>query len=139
MRLNKSLRSCAFKIASVYETQRLARLAAGACVIAIVILSVVPYSARPETGMPKELEHFTAYAGAGLFLSLALPSLYQRLTGWIVLASASGVLEVAQKLAPGRTPSFLDAVASAGGLTAGMIAGVCFAARIAARPASPTD
>ncbi len=139
MRLNKSLQSCAFKIAPVYGTQGFARLAAGACVIAIVILSVVPYSVRPETGMPKELEHFTAYAGAGLFLSLALPSLPQRLTGWIVLATASGVLEFAQKMAPGRTPSFLDAFASAGGLTAGMIAGVCFAALIAARAASTTD
>ena len=110
------------------KIRRLVRLAAGACAIAILVLSLVPNSERPDTGMPKELEHFIAYAGAGVFWSLASLSSRQRLIGWIGFAVASGVFEVAQNFVPGRTPSPIDALASTGGLTVGMMCGAFFAA-----------
>jgi VanZ family protein len=120
------------------KISRPARLAVAACVVAIVVLSLVPYAERPETGMPKEFEHFIAYAGAGFFLPLAASSLRQRLLGWSCLAVASGVLEVAQQLSPGRTPGLSDALASASGLTAGVLFGALVAriaaAHIARRP-----
>lgn len=127
MRLRNLLNSFSFKISSNYEIQRLARLAVLASIIAIIVLSLAPNSERPHTGMPKELEHFIAYAGAGVFLPLASLSSSKRLIGWICFAVASGVFEVTQKFVPGRTPSPTDALASICGLTFGTICGALFA------------
>lgn len=93
------------------------------CLVAIAALSLVPGDIRPDTGLPKEAEHFLAYAGMGLCVGLAFRTFKQRLTIWIAVSIASGLFEVAQRFIPGRTPHFLDSVASISGLSVGLVIG----------------
>jgi VanZ family protein len=39
-----------------------------------LIITVVPVAERPETGLPHDLEHFLAFALAGMAVALAYPS-----------------------------------------------------------------
>ncbi len=102
--------------------ERTARILAGLCVVAIVILSLVPGDVRPHTGIfSGRVEHFIAYAGTGFFLAFGYRRKRERLLAWMGLAAASAVFEAAQHFIPGRSPSPLDALASAGGLTVGLL------------------
>jgi len=116
-----------------------ARWLAWACAIAIAILSLVPGSERPHTVLPKTAEHFAAYLGAGFFLALGYRSARQRLIGWLGLAVASGLFELLQGFIPGRSPSPLDAGASAAGLTAGMAFAAAASAAVRARVVEVDD
>jgi VanZ family protein len=105
------------------------RLAVWACVIAIVVLSLVPGTARPQTGAPGELEHFAAYFGTGLFISALYRTLVGRLGFWAAIVALSFVLEFIQQFVPGREPDLLDAWASSSGVTLGVFcAGVLIGA-----------
>ncbi|MBI3275827.1 MAG: hypothetical protein HYZ60_07795, partial [Methylocystis sp.] len=101
----------------------IARPLAWACVVAIAVLSLVPGALRPHTILPGWAEHFVAYAGTGFFFALGYSDWRQRLFAWIGLAIASGVFEILQEVAPERSSSLFDAVASACGLTFGLISG----------------
>ena len=48
-----------------------AKIASWTLAAAIIILSVVPPSLRPETGVPHELEHFLIYAITGFAFGIA--------------------------------------------------------------------
>ncbi len=100
-----------------------ARILTGACLLVIVVLSLVPGSARPHTMYPGQVEHFMAYAGTGFVSGFAYRALRERLSVWIGLAIASGLLEIMQQFVPGRSPSVFDALASTSGLTVGLILG----------------
>ncbi len=100
-----------------------ARILTGACILVIVVLSLVPGSARPHTMYPGQVEHFMAYAGTGFVSGFAYRALRERLSVWIGLAIASGLLEIMQQFVPGRSPSVFDALASTSGLTVGLILG----------------
>jgi hypothetical protein len=52
------------------QGSKTARIAAWLLTAAIVILSLVPPSLRPETGAPHSVEHFTIYAAAGFAFGL---------------------------------------------------------------------
>jgi VanZ family protein len=93
------------------------------CVPAIVALSLVPGYLRPHTLSSGKAEHFLAYAGAGLLFGFAYSSLRERAIIWVGLAGISGVLEVLQSLIPNRSPNILDTLASASGLTTGLLLG----------------
>jgi VanZ family protein len=103
---------------------RSARVLAWAGILAIVALSLVPGALRPHTMFSGQIEHFTAYAGTGFFLSLGYLERKQRLLGWIGLAIASGLFETLQHIMPNRSPSLFDALASTCGSTLGLVAGV---------------
>ncbi len=100
-----------------------ARILTWACVLVIIALSLVPGSERPHTIFPGLIEHFIAYAGTGFLSGFAYRALRERLSFWIGLAVASGVLEIMQQFVPGRSPSLFDALASTSGLTVGLIVG----------------
>ncbi len=100
-----------------------ARILTGACVFVIVVLSLVPGSARPHTIFPGRIEHFIAYAGTGFLSGFAYRAARERLSVWIGLAAASCIFEIVQEFVPGRSPSPLDALASTSGLTVGLILG----------------
>jgi hypothetical protein len=107
---------------------RVARMAGWAGIAAITILSLVPGSERPHTGLPGQAEHFAAYACTGFALSLAYHGLRERLIFWFVLATASGVFEILQIWIPGRDAKIQDALASTFGLTTGLVLGAMAAA-----------
>ncbi len=120
--------NAAFGARVIAAYARVARFFVWACVLAIVVLSLVPGSMRPHTPMPGRMEHFVAYAGAGLFLALGYQSARQRMLGWLCLAAGSGLFEILQNFTPDRGPSAYDALASAGGLTVGLLVGALAAA-----------
>jgi hypothetical protein len=103
------------------KRRELYRLALGSCLVAIIVLSLVPGEARPHTGAPGEFEHFMAYMGTGLFIAAHYRSLRARLTLWAVIAALSFILEFVQKFVPGREPDIFDALASSSGLTLGVV------------------
>jgi VanZ family protein len=99
------------------------RLALGFCLIAVVVLSLVPGEMRPHTGAPGEFEHFIAYMGTGLFIAARYRSLRARLALWASTAALSFVLEFVQNFVPGREPNIFHALSSSSGLTLGVVLG----------------
>jgi VanZ family protein len=122
------MRSIAFRFS-------IARPLAWACVLTIVMLSLVPGDVRPHTGFPGRAEHFMAYAGTGLLFALGYRGLGQRMLALIGTAIASGAFEVLQSFVPGRSPSFLDALASTSGLAFGLLSGAILSAVVSRRRA----
>jgi len=111
----------------------LARALAWACVVVIAVLSLVPGEVRPHTGLPGRAEHFIAYAGTGLVFALGYFGLLQRMLALIGLAIASGAFEVLQNFVPGRSPNFLDALASTSGLAFGLLSGAILSVLVSRR------
>jgi hypothetical protein len=112
---------------------RLARIATWTGIVAITILSLLPGSMRPHTGLPGQVEHFLAYACTGLAASFGYLSFRQRIVFWTALGAASGFFELIQAWIPDRSSDVRDALASTIGLTAGLLLGTGFAALILKR------
>ncbi len=107
--------------------------AAIACWVIIVVLSLLPGTARPHTGASGRLEHMAAYAGTAFLSQLSLP----RLQGWRLLALATTLAaagEIAQIWIPGRASSLLDWVASSCGAGLGYACALVFVALLARLP-----
>ena len=79
-----------------------------ACVVAIVVVSLVPGDARPDTGLPGQINHIIAYCGAAGLLGLGYPATNSRFGTIVMLISLAATLEVAQRWIPGRHPQFID-------------------------------
>ena len=96
----------------------LARVGGWSLAAAIVMLSVVPATLRPETGLPHNIEHFAIYWATGLAFALGY-SLTPLLA--TILVIFSGAVEVLQLFIPGRharlSDFMVDALASVIGLT----------------------
>lgn len=86
--------------------------------IAIVILSLVPPDLRPVTGAGQFLEHFTIFMVTGLAFGLGYGPKYISLS--LALVVFSGVVEIAQLLAPGRHARLSDFIIDAVAITAGV-------------------
>jgi VanZ family protein len=76
------------------------RIAAWALAAAIVILSLVPPTLRPETGVPHGLEHFTIFAATGFAFGLGYKRRHHLVA--ILLVIFSSAIEIAQLFVPGR-------------------------------------
>jgi len=87
---------------------------------AIVALSVVPPSLRPETGLPHGIEHFVIYLATGLAFALGCelrPGLLATL-----LVFFSGAVEIAQLFVPGRHARLSDFIVDGLAMTVGVMA-----------------
>jgi VanZ family protein len=93
-----------------------------ACVVAIVVVSLVPGDARPDTGLPGQIDHIIAYCGTAGLLGLGYPAAKLRFGMIVMLVSLAATLEVAQRWIPGRHPQFIDFAASVAGTCLGMLA-----------------
>jgi len=102
--------------------EKIARLLAIACTIAILYLSLVPGELRPQSGASGHFEHFMAYAGTAFFYALGT-HMRQRIALAIALALLSGLLEIAQLYIPNRTGEWPGFAASSLGALAGFVAG----------------
>jgi len=87
------------------------RIASWLLTIAIVVLSLVPASLRPETDVPHNLEHFAIFVASGIAFGIG----YSRRPGlvalWLVIFA--GAVELAQLAIPGRHARLSDFIVDA--------------------------
>lgn len=102
-------------------------------VAGIAALSLVPGDQRPHSSFPGGVEHFAAYAVAGVLLAFAYARWRDRLCGLLGLAVAASCFELLQHFSPGRHPSVSDALASASGAAFGAAIGALSLAFLAAK------
>lgn len=103
--------------------QSLSRRTTWACILIIIILSLLPGSERPHTGFAGKWEHVMAYFGAGVIATIGYHLRYQRLIFGALVAILSFILEFLQQFVPDRGPTPLDAIASSSGLILGLLVG----------------
>jgi VanZ family protein len=101
---------------------RLSRAIGLACVAAIIVLSLLPGDERPHTGASGQIEHAIAYFGTAVFLALGFRTLRGRVAAIALLIGLAAVLEVIQRLIPGRHSQFIDWFASSSGAGFGLFA-----------------
>ena len=101
---------------------RLCRFASWGAVLALAILSLVPGSMRPHTGLPGPAEHFLAYFIAGFIIAAPKRSTAYRIAAAILLGLYSGAFELLQNFVPGRDPEILDFIMSSLGAICGVSA-----------------
>jgi VanZ family protein len=82
------------------QSPKTVRIAAWALASAIVILSLVPPTLRPESGAFHSLEHFTIFAATGFAFGLGYKRRHHLLA--ILLVVFSSAIEIAQLFVPGR-------------------------------------
>ena len=105
-------------ISAESQGSKLARIAAWVLTAAIVVLSLVPPTLRPETSAPHSVEHFTIYAATGFAFGLGYKHRHDLLA--ILLLIFTGSIEIAQLLVQGRharlSDFIIDAIAACMGL-----------------------
>jgi len=82
------------------------RTAAWLLALAIVVLSLVPPTLRPETGVPHHGEHFAIFAAMGAAFALAYRIRSELLA--VLLTIFTGTIEITQTLVPGRHARLSD-------------------------------
>jgi len=102
---------------------RTVQIAGLGAIALIVVLSLVPGTERPHTGLPGKIEPMIAYAGTGTILALCTRRYRTLLACFLGLAALAGLMELMQSTVAGRSPSTLDAAASALGGLVGLSAG----------------
>jgi VanZ family protein len=95
------------------------RIAAWLLAAAIVVLSLVPPSMRPETAAPHDLEHFAIFAATGLAFGLGYTQRYFGVAAALVIFT--GAVELAQIVVPGRHARFSDFVVDAAAVLVGLV------------------
>ena len=110
--------------------RKLARIGTPLALLAIVVLSSVPGSERPHTGLAGQIEHLVAYALTAAGILVGYP--HRRTATLATLIILAAVLEIGQNWIPGRMPQLIDFIASTGGALLGAVVGE-FANRWAGR------
>ena len=74
--------------------------------VAIIVISLVPPSLRPETDVPHDLEHFAIFIATGVAFGVG----YSRTPGFVsaALLIFAGAIELAQIAVPGRHARLSD-------------------------------
>ena len=101
----------------------IARAAGFFGVLAIIVLSLVPGTYRPHTGLPGEAEHFIAYYATAFAFALGFRSRASRVVIVLGLTLLAGSMEVLQLWVPGRHSAIIDAVVSSSGGLLGIALG----------------
>jgi VanZ family protein len=94
---------------------RLSRAVGLACVVILIVLSVLPGNERPHTGFPGQIEHVFAYFGTALFLTWGSPTAKGRIATIALLVGLAAALEAIQRLIPRRHSQLIDWFASSFG------------------------
>lgn len=90
---------------------------------AIVVLSLLPGSQRPHSGLPGPAEHFISYSCTAFALSFSFRAVSSRIAIAVGLACLAATMEALQHWSPGRHAAIVDAVASSSGGVFGILAG----------------
>jgi VanZ family protein len=88
-----------------------ARLLGWSLGIAIVVLSVVPPTLRPDTSLPHNVEHLAIFWATGIAFGLGYSGRYRFLLP-LLIAFAAGV-EILQLVVPGRHARLSDFIVDA--------------------------
>jgi VanZ family protein len=91
--------------------QRLFLILAWFSVFLIVVLSIVPASLRPVSGLPHALEHFLIFLITGAAFALAYPG--RQLVNCGGLTAFAGLVEIAQIWSFGRHARISDFIVDA--------------------------
>jgi VanZ family protein len=125
-RLSQRLRESEINMARQSETEarfvQTCRAVGLACVVALIVLSLLPGNERPHTGSPGQLEHIVAYFGTAVFLALGFRTITDRVATVALLVGAAAVFEMIQRLIPGRHSQLIDWFASSLGAGSGVLA-----------------
>jgi len=105
------------------QTNHFARILSWLCIVAIIVLSLLPGSLRPHLFENGSIEHVLAYAGTGFLLAISYHALHTRLLFLVGLGVLSCLFEIAQIWIPDRHPQVIDAVASTAGAAIGLLVG----------------
>jgi VanZ family protein len=109
------------------QGSKIARIAAWLLMAAIVSLSVVPPSLRPQTSAPHSVEHFTIFAAAGFAFGLGYKHRHDLLA--VLLVIFSGSIEISQLFVLGRHARLgdfiIDAIAACMGLVMASLLNLC--------------
>jgi hypothetical protein len=84
---------------------RLSQVIGSACVVVLIVLSVLPANERPHTGFPGQIEHAAAYFGTAVFLAFGYRTTTGRIATIALLVGLAAALEMIQLLVPGATRS----------------------------------
>jgi VanZ family protein len=87
------------------------RIAAWLLTIAIIVLSLVPPSLRPETAVPHNFEHFSIFFATGVAFGVGYSRRVYLVT--IMLVIFAGAIELAQIVVPGRHARLSDFIVDA--------------------------
>jgi VanZ family protein len=101
--------------------QKINRVVAWLILFAIVVLSVVPPSARPTTSAPHQIEHTAIFLAAGISFGMA----YLR-REWLLSISAiifCAAIELVQLCVPGRHARLSDFIVDATTAVLGVFVG----------------
>jgi VanZ family protein len=107
---------------------KLLKIPAWLALLGLVVVSVVPAAERPETGLQHDLEHFLAFAFAGLLVALAYPNRLMPLVAGVVVYALA--LEIIQIPLATRHSRLEDFVVDALGACAAIV--LVYVARLAA-------
>jgi VanZ family protein len=105
----------------VLGLKTLARFAAGACVLAVAVLSLLPAERMARTGLGGHIEHMAVYLGTALTTGVAFDERGD-LAIFFALSAYAAVLEFLQRFSPGRISSLDDFAFSAAGVLMGIAA-----------------
>jgi VanZ family protein len=100
--------------------QKIARVAAWLCLLAIVTLTVVPPAMRPETEVPHDVEHAVAFLVAGVLFGVAYGHEFIVSITAVVFCAA---IEITQLYVPGRHARVIDFVVDATAAVVGVFLG----------------
>ena len=94
-------------------------LAAWSCIVALVVLSLLPKQHMLRTGFGGHIEHILAYLGTAFVVASAYCRTRRlHIVGGLV--AYAGTLEVLQNFSPGRTPAIEDFACSSLGVLLGV-------------------
>jgi VanZ family protein len=99
---------------------KVVRISAWLLAAAIVVLSLVPPSLRPETDLPHDLEHFAIFAATGLAFGLGYGRRYLAVA--VALVIFTGAIEIAQIVVPDRHARLGDFIVDALAVCIGLAA-----------------
>jgi len=103
-------------------SRRLFRVAGLCGIILILILSLIPGTERPHTGLPGGAEHFLAYCLTAAILALGFWSWSMRIAIAVGLTFLASLMEI-QLWIPGRNAQISDAFVSGLGSLCGIVLG----------------
>lgn len=91
------------------------KIVSGAYIIVVIVLSLVPVSSTIGAGYSDKIAHFIAYGGMGVLAYFGTDSLRKRSYLFLSIIALGVLMEGLQFYIPGRSASYLDILANAGG------------------------
>jgi VanZ family protein len=103
------------------QMRRAAALGAWGALVLLALLSLLPKSEMVRTGAAGWFEHVVAYAGTMTLFAIGHARRFGLMRPALALGLYAVVLELAQHVAPGRSPQLRDALAGIAGLSLAVI------------------